>query len=207
VTDTGIGMDADTISRVFEPFFTTKELGKGTGLGLSTVYGIVKQNEGLIDVASQPGVGTCFRLYFPQHDAPITMPTTERVIGPLQGRGETVLLVEDEPAILAMVAQMLERLGYRTLAAATPGEAMKLAAQHAGAIELLITDVVMPDMNGRDLADQLLGQTPGLRCLFTSGYTADVIATRGVLDEGVAFIQKPFVIGDLAARIRSVLET
>ena len=206
VSDNGCGMDSETLAHLFEPFFTTKEPGKGTGLGLATVYGVVKQNSGLINVYSEPGQGTTFKVYLPRHKAKTT-PLPEKRPDNLSERShETILLVEDEPAILGMTTMMLERQGYTVVGAGTPGEAIRLATEHAGDIHLLMTDVVMPEMNGRDLAKNILSLYPHLKCLFMSGYTADVIAHHGVLDEGVNFIQKPFSSRGLAVKIREVLD-
>ncbi|MBI5095706.1 MAG: PAS domain S-box protein [Candidatus Hydrogenedentes bacterium] len=205
VSDDGYGMDTDTLLHLFEPFFTTKTMGKGTGLGLATVYGIVKQNDGFISVHSEPGRGTTLTIYLPRH---IAKAAPGRIEGPapsLQGGHETILLVEDESAILKMTTTMLELQGYSVLAANTPGEAMQLARERAGEIDLLMTDVVMPEMNGRDLAKNLLSLYPNLKRLFMSGYTADVIAHHGVLDDGVYFIQKPFSTAELAAKVREAL--
>jgi len=203
--DTGCGMDPDTLSHLFEPFFTTKETGRGTGLGLSTVYGIVKQNDGFIDVDSRLGQGTTFRVYLPRHDGepnPSAPPgDASRATG-----HETILLVEDEPSILKMTTRMLRRLGYVVLPAATPGEALQLAQAHADQVDLLMTDVVMPEMNGRDLATALMARHPRLKCIFMSGYTADVIAHHGVLEEDVHFVQKPFAMHSLVAQVRAVLD-
>jgi PAS domain S-box-containing protein len=207
VSDNGCGMDAETLSHLFEPFFTTKELGKGTGLGLATVYGVVKQNNGFINVYSEPGRGTTFRIYLPRHQAKAAAVLEKKPEKPNERGHETVLLVEDEPSILRMTALMLERQGYTVVGASTPGEAVRLATAHAGVIHLLMTDVVMPEMNGRDLAKNILSLYPGMKCLFMSGYTANVIAHHGVLDEGVNFIQKPFSIGDLAVKVREALES
>ncbi len=204
VSDNGCGMDAETLSHLFEPFFTTKE--RGTGLGLATVYGIVKQNKGVINVYSEPGQGTTCKIYLPRHAVGIDQMPRANVTQPNARGHETILLVEDEPMILEMTATMLKLQGYTVLAAATPGEAIQLAREHAGAISLLMTDVVMPEMNGRHLAKILLSLYPGLKPLFMSGYTANVIAHQGVLDEGVHFIQKPFIMKDLAAKIREVLD-
>jgi two-component system, cell cycle sensor histidine kinase and response regulator CckA len=206
VSDNGCGMDEVTQAHLFEPFFTTKEMGKGTGLGLATVYGVVKQNNGFINVYSEPGQGTTFKVYLPRHLGK-TVPLPEKGLDNPGERGhETVLLVEDEPAILEMTTGMLERLGYTVLAAGTPGEAIRLAQEHPGRIDLLLTDVVMPEMNGRDLAKKLLSIYPDIRRLFMSGYTANVIAHRGVLDEGVHFIQKPFSMKDLGEKLREPLK-
>ena len=181
-------------------------MGKGTGLGLATVYGIVKQNEGFINVYSEPGRGTTFKIYLPRYvgkAAQIQSASPAEAVG--RGR-ETVLLVEDDPAILDIGMMMLESFGYRVLTANTPGKAIRMAEEHAGTIELLMTDVVMPEMNGRDLARRLLSLYPDLKRLFMSGYTADVIAHQGVLEEGVNFIQKPFSMQALAAKVREVLD-
>jgi two-component system cell cycle sensor histidine kinase/response regulator CckA len=211
VSDDGCGMDREMLDHIFEPFFTTKDVSIGTGLGLATVYGIVKQNEGFIDVCSDPGKGTTFRIYLPgSADEPVDEPG-ERPSAALaeipRGRGETVLLVEDEEAILQVGKEMLEGLGYRVLAAGTPGAALHLAKTDPSRIALLFTDVVMPEMDGRALA-ALIGEIhPGLKCLYSSGYTADVIAHRGILDEHVRFLQKPFTTRDLAAKVREALES
>jgi PAS domain S-box-containing protein len=205
VSDNGCGMDQETLGHLFEPFFTTKGVGKGTGLGLATVYGMVQQNNGFINVDSEPSQGTTFKVYLPRHAAQ-TASLSETAPGRSAERGdETILLVEDEPALLKMATMMLERLGYAVVGARTPGEAVRLAEAHAGGIHLLVTDVVMPDMNGRDLAEHLLSVHPNLKCLFMSGYTADVIAHQGVLAAGVQFIQKPFSLTDLAAKVRQAL--
>jgi two-component system, cell cycle sensor histidine kinase and response regulator CckA len=206
VSDNGCGMDAAILSHLFEPFFTTKEVGKGTGLGLATVYGIVKQNKGFISVYSEPGQGTTFRIYLPPHTAKAARPVRTEVAAPTEHGHETILLVEDEPMILDLTMAMLKTLGYTVLSAATPGEAIRLAREHSGQIHLLLTDVVMPEMNGRDLARKLLSLYPELKRLFMSGYTANVIAHHGVLDAGVHFLQKPFSIGELAAKIREALQ-
>jgi len=205
VSDSGCGMDEETTARIFEPFFTTKEMGKGTGLGLAAVYGIVQQNGGGIDICSEPGLGTTFAIYLPRHVGAAAAGTSEAA-APVPRGTETVLVVEDEVAILKMAKKMLEAQGYTVLAAASPGEAASLFAAHTGEIDLLMTDVIMPEMNGRDLATQLLAIRPDLKCLFMSGYTADVIARHGVLDEGIHFIHKPFSIRDLESKIREALE-
>ena len=206
VSDDGCGMDKEVMDKLFEPFFTTKGVGKGTGLGLATVYGIVKQNEGFINVYSEPDRGSTFKVYLPRYRGEDEKGQTE---GPhkLAARGEEmVLVVEDEPAILNISKLMLESQGYRVLTAATPAEAIRLASEHAGEIRLLITDVVMPEMNGRDLANQLRILSPNLKSMFMSGYTADVIAHHGVLDEGVYFIQKPFSMESLTSKVREALD-
>lgn len=206
VSDEGCGMDRETLSHLFEPFFTTKEVGKGTGLGLATVYGIVKQNNGFINVYSEPDQGSTFKIYLPRHVAKAGPARTEGASRPVLRGQETILLVEDEPAILELTTELLEMQGYTVLAASTPGEAIRLAREHSGETHLLVTDVIMPGMNGRDLAKNLLSLYPHLKRLFISGYTADVIAHHGVLDEGVHFIQKPFSMQALATKVREVLD-
>lgn len=206
VSDTGCGMDKETVAHIFEPFFTTKELGRGTGLGLATVYGIVKQNNGFINVYSEPGLGTTFTIYLSRYvGEAVRTAVSEIVAEPTLGGQETILLVEDEAAILKMTSTMLKNLGYTVLAANGPGEAARLAQAQSGRIELLMTDIVMPEMNGLELAKYLQTLNPNLHCLFMSGYTANIIAHHGVLDEGVNFIQKPFSIADLATKVREAL--
>ncbi len=206
VSDDGCGMDQETQSQLFEPFFTTKGVGKGTGLGLATVYGVVKQNNGFINVYSEPGQGTTFKIYLPRHLAKAALLLKQELDKPGERGHETILLVEDEPTILEMTTEMLESLGYTVLAAGSPGEAVRLAQEQLGRIDLLLTDVVMPEMNGRQLARNLLAHYPDLKRLFMSGYTANVIAHHGVLDEGVHFIQKPFSKKDLGEKLREALE-
>ena len=204
VSDNGCGMDAETREKIFEPFFTTKEQGKGTGLGLATVHGVVKQNNGFINVYSEPGQGTTFRIYLPRHMAK-AIDAEEPKLQAAAAGGETILLVEDEPANLKMTTMLLERLGYRVLAAPTPGEAIRLCHGHAGRIDLLLADVVMPEMNGLDLAKNILLLYPDIRRLFMSGYTANVLAHQGVLGPGVHFLEKPFSMQELGAKIREAL--
>ncbi|MFA5903454.1 MAG: PAS domain S-box protein [Desulfobacula sp.] len=206
VADNGCGMDEKILSHLFEPFFTTKEMGKGTGLGLATVYGIVQQNKGFIKVESRPGQGALFRIYLPRYRAASGKEEISDMEKPVERGHETILLVEDEPMLLDMTMKMLEQHGYRILAAQNPEDAFRLADTHAGEIDLLITDVVMPGMNGRDLAEKLLSRYPGLRCLFMSGYTSSVIARHGVLDKGVNFIEKPFSLNDLTIKVRQVMD-
>jgi CheY-like chemotaxis protein len=207
VSDDGCGMDKETMSHLFEPFFTTKEMGKGTGLGLATVYGIVKQNNGFINAYSEPGQGTTFTIYLPRHAGKAGQARTESSAGPLVRGQVTILLVEDESVILKMTTMMLEKQSYIVLAASTPGEAIRLAREHAGEIHLLMTDVVMPEMNGRELSRNLLSLYPRLKCLFVSGYTDNVVAHHGVLVEGVFFLQKPFSLEGLLAKIREALDS
>ncbi len=206
VSDSGCGMDDETLANIFEPFFTTKPPGRSTGLGLATVYGIVRQNGGFVNVYSEPGEGTSFRLYLPAHGEPDEEVARAASSAPPARGAEIILFVEDEPAILNVGRVMLQRLGYTVLTAATPGEALEVARKHAGEIHLLLTDVVMPEMNGRELARRLLSLYPEVKRVFMSGYTANVIAHRGVLDEGVHFIQKPFARADLAVAVRAALD-
>jgi nitrogen-specific signal transduction histidine kinase len=205
VSDNGGGMDKETLDRIFEPFFTTKEMGKGTGLGLATVFGIVKQNSGFINVYSEPGLGTTFTIYLPRHAGTVQAKKEDDTL-PIPTGIEVILLVEDELAILNLAASILTTQGYSVLPAATPTEAIRLAQDHSGTISLLITDVIMPEMNGKELANSLKSLYPHIRCLFMSGYTADAIAQHGVLEEGVNFIQKPFSLPALAAKVRDVLD-
>ena len=205
VSDNGSGMDKTTLSHLFEPFFTTKDIGHGTGLGLATVYGIVKQNSGFINVYSEPGNGTSFKIYLPRHSGEKPQ-TYEETAPEITGGGQgVVLLVEDEPMLLELGKMMLEKMGLRVLSTSKPEEALQIAEESAEEIDLLMTDVVMPGMNGRELANRLVARYPKIKQLFMSGYTANVIAHRGVLDEGVEFIQKPFSIKELSAKINEIL--
>jgi CheY-like chemotaxis protein len=205
VCDDGAGMTREVAQHVFEPFFTTKALGRGTGLGLATVYGILKQNGGAIDVHSEPGVGTTFELYLPRAaGAPATASPPTASTSP-RGRGETVLIVEDEEAIRKLGRSMLEPLGYAVLLAATPDEAIRLAETHPGEIHLLLTDVVLPRMNGRELATRIQGLRPAVRCLYMSGHATSMIGLGSVLDEGIHFVQKPFSLEGLAIKVRDAL--
>jgi two-component system, cell cycle sensor histidine kinase and response regulator CckA len=204
VSDDGCGMDRVTLAHIFEPFFTTKDVGQGPGLGLAAIYGIVKHNAGSVSVDSSPGKGTSFRIYLPRHATTVPI-CPNSASGPAASSGETVLVVEDEPDILAISRRVLERLGYQVLTASTPTEAIRLVEARTGEVHLLMTDVVMPEMNGRDLARRLVALLPNLRCLYMSGYSTDIIASNGVLDTAVQFIQKPFSMADLAAKVRTAL--
>jgi two-component system, cell cycle sensor histidine kinase and response regulator CckA len=206
VSDNGCGMSADTLEHIFEPFFTTKGIGQGTGLGLATVYGIVKQNEGFINVTSAPGKGTHIKIYLPRHAGEPAESQVKTHKGILQGGKEVILMVEDEEAILELNKEVLERLGYVVLDATRPDEALQKVRLYEGDIDLIITDVVLPGMNGNELAERVREIRPEIKILFMSGYTADVIAKRGVLEEGFHFIQKPFPLQDLASKVRAVLE-
>ena len=206
VSDSGCGMNNETQARIFEPFFTTKEEGKGTGLGLATVFGIVKQNKGFINVYSEPGLGTTFTIYLPRYTGASGQAQRKDLTRPSPRGLETILLVEDELAILNITSMILSKQGYSVLQTHTPTEAIHLAKEHIGEIRLLITDVIMPEMNGKDLVHNLRSLNPHLKCLFMSGYTADAISPYGVLDEGENFIQKPFSLPDLANKVREVLD-
>jgi len=206
VSDDGCGMDQETVTRLFEPFFTTKGAREGTGLGLATVYGVVTQNDGFISVYSEPGHGTTFRIYLPRCQGDVAAPTVSHEPTERPGGHETILLVEDEKSIRITATLFLHDLGYNVLTAGDPAEALRLAEAHVGTIHLLITDVIMPGLSGRDLATKLTEVRPQILCLFMSGYTADVIVHRGVLDEGVHFLGKPFSRDELARTVREVLD-
>lgn len=206
VSDDGSGMDRETLSHIFEPFFTTKGVGKGTGLGLASVYGAVTQNGGSIGVRSEPGAGTTFTISLPRHAGRVEDARADGAHEPVRRGDETILLVEDEALILALTKTVLGGLGYAVLAAGSPAEALRLAGEHAGRIDLLMTDVVMPEMNGRELAARVAIIRPDIKILLMSGYTADAVARHGVLEDGVQFLQKPFAIMDVAAKIRETLD-
>ncbi len=207
VRDDGCGMDKETLAQIFEPFFTTKGLGKGTGLGLATVYGIVKQNNGHIHVYSEPGKGTIFRIYFPRVETGVVAVEKYQTVDPPRGDGETLLLVEDEKSLRVTCGQFLSDLGYRVQTAETPGEALQFARKHGDEIRLLLTDVIMPGMDGKQLARRICELNPNIRVLFMSGYTADVIAQRGVLEKNTNFLAKPFTRVDLAIKIHEILKS
>ena len=204
VTDTGHGMDETTRQQIFEPFFTTKGFGKGTGLGLSTVYGIVRQSGGWIDVRSEVGVGTSFQVYLPRMDGP-PLPEPKKAGASTEKGSETILLVEDQAAVRAFTNAALQRQGYRVIEAPGGEEAIAVAGRHPGEIHLLLTDVVLPGMNGKELSERLKVPRPDVKVLFTSGYPADVIAHRGVLDHGLSFLHKPYSMDELAAKVRELL--
>jgi two-component system, cell cycle sensor histidine kinase and response regulator CckA len=206
VSDDGCGMDHDTVGRIFEPFFTTKAVGQGTGLGLATVYGIVKQNNGFINVYSETGKGSSFKIYLTRHtDLTFKVPQKIPASVPV-GHGEIILVVEDEVSILKLAKRILEELRYTVLTAENPSQALGLVKERPIEIELLITDVVMPVMNGKELSNKLRESCPRLKTLFMSGYTANVIAHRGILDKGVNFIQKPFSTESMALKVREALD-
>jgi CheY-like chemotaxis protein/anti-sigma regulatory factor (Ser/Thr protein kinase) len=203
VTDTGTGMDAETLSRIFEPFFTTKESGKGTGLGLATVYGIVQQNNGAIEVQSRVGHGTTFYIYLPR--ATDLGKPAPMLSGATGGASETILLVEDDDRVRALVSNMLRKNGFSVLLASAGDQALEIAARHRGRIHLLLTDVVMPGLNGRMLAERLTATRPDTRVLYMSGYSEDDILRHGVKKNAAHFIQKPFSVDALIHKIRETL--
>jgi CheY-like chemotaxis protein len=206
VSDTGVGMTPEVRDRVFEPFFTTKEKGKGTGLGLSTVYGIVKQSGGNIWVYSEPGKGTTFKIYLPRVDEPLKK-LRERAEGKENPRGkETILIVEDEEEVRKLAVRILERQGYKVFEASQGLDAFLIAEEYKGLIDLLVTDVVMPKIGGRELADRIAEICPEIKVLYMSGYTDNAIVHHGVLGEGMEFIQKPFTVEGLARKVREVLD-
>jgi CheY-like chemotaxis protein len=206
VADTGKGMDAEIMVHLFEPFYTSKETGKGTGLGLSTVYGIVKQSGGEIVVESEPGRGAIFNIYLPRiTDLTQRTPTTQGERSVRAGT-ETILLVEDELGVRQLVREMLHRLGYKIHEASNGADAVRIFSQHQNTIDLLLTDVIMPQMSGRDLAERLKALQPSLRVLYISGYTDDMLAHHGVLESNVFLLQKPFAPDELAKKLREVLD-
>jgi len=205
VSDNGAGMDEATQARLFEPFFTTKGVGRGTGLGLSTVFGIVKQSGGSLDVYSQPGHGSAFKIYLPRIDQPVALETEVSRL-PLRAGTETILLVEDDDMVRNLVRETLERSGYKILDSAGPMEARRTAARHRGPIQLLITDVVMPKISGRELAEQMVRERPDLKVLYMSGYTDNAVVNSGILKKEVFFLQKPFTPAALIEKVREVLE-
>ena len=207
ISDNGIGMDDNTRTRIFEPFFTTKGRFKGTGLGLSTVYGIVKQSNGFIWVYSEPGKGTTFKIYFPRivgeptPDEPIARPR------PGSEGTETVLVVEDEAAVRILAGRILRDRGYKVLEAAKGMEALRVARDYKEEIHLILTDVIMPGMSGKELVNEIGKILPKIKSLYISGYTDSAIVHHGILDPNVAFLQKPFTINGLARKVREVLKS
>jgi CheY-like chemotaxis protein len=206
VVDTGSGMDDDTQAHVFEPFYTTKPEGQGIGLGLATVYGIARQNNGLVQLTSALGKGTIVSVYLPRFTGEAPKPSPDASERTPQAGRETILLVEDEPMVLDLSRRLLERLGYRVLTASTPQQALATAAEHAGAIDLLFTDVVMPLMSGPDLATQLVGLYPRMHCLFASGHFAQDSQVEDIVGPGKHFLQKPFSTSELAVKVREALD-
>ena len=206
VSDTGIGMDAETLDRIFEPFFTTKPEGKGTGLGLSTVFGIVNQNNGIVHVYSEPGLGTTFRIYLPRLKDEVSVKAETKEKPTSLAGNETVIIVEDEETVLSLAEAILEKYGYRVITSRTPDEACRLVGTYQGEIDLLLTDVIMPTMNGKELSDRIQKLNPSIKTLFMSGYTADIIAHQTLLEDGINFIQKPFSVNSLVSKVREVLD-
>jgi PAS domain S-box-containing protein len=208
ITDTGGGMTKETQRHLFEPFFTTKETGHGTGLGLSTTYGIVKQSKGYIWVYSEPGLGTTFKVYWPRssRDVPVPVPSSA-VTAPLAATSETVLLVEDEASVRELSKRILGQAGYRVLEAANGDDAERIFADHAGSIDLVLTDVIMPGCSGPELLSRLQLQAPALRVLYMSGYTDQSVVRKAGLDRGLPFVQKPFTAAELVRQVRQTLDT
>jgi len=204
-TDTGHGMDAETQARIFEPFFTTKDAGKGTGLGLSTVYGIVTQHDGHIEVASAPGAGTTLRVYLRRVDAPEDEPAPEEEERIGAGAAETILVVEDEAAVRDLAVDVLRAAGYDVLAAGSPESALAVCARHLGPIHLLLTDVILPGMSGRALAGRVAESRADTAVLYMSGYSAEALGRRGVLDPGISLLSKPFTPAGLVHAVHAAL--
>ncbi len=207
VTDTGCGMDTQTQSHLFEPFFTTKEKGKGTGLGLSTVYGIVKQSGGNVWAYSEVGKGSSFKVYLPQAGEARAVYPPKPIPPSLRGGSETILLVEDEDAVRVMISRILRSKGYEVLEARHGQEAIQVCGDHRGPVHLMVTDVVMPQMSGRELANQLAPRRPEMKLLYMSGYPDNAIVQHGVLDPGTAFLQKPFTLDALEGKVREILDS
>jgi CheY-like chemotaxis protein len=206
ISDTGVGISPETQAHLFEPFFTTKEKGRGTGLGLSTSYGIVKQNRGEIVVYSEVGVGSTFKVYLPRVDAPVEIEYPAAQDARKTGGTETILIVEDEEGVRKVLVEMLSHQGYNVMVAGGGPDALALCDRHQGPLELLVTDVIMPKMSGRELADQLRRFRPDLKVLFVSGYTDTAIVHHGILEPGTLFLQKPFTPEQLSTKVREILE-
>jgi CheY-like chemotaxis protein len=206
MSDSGIGMDAALVERIFEPFFTTKEVGKGTGLGLATVFGIVRQSGGDVRVYSEPGIGTTFSIYLPQVAQPVDTWAPAAAEGEARGGDETILLVDDEDLVRTFEREVLTESGYAVLEATSAAHALELAREHSGPIHLLLTDVVMPGLNGKSLAERIEEDRPEIVTLYTSGYTADAIVRHGVLEPGVSFLPKPLTRATLIGKVRELLD-
>jgi len=204
VSDSGCGMDQEILQHIFEPFYTTKEAGKGTGLGLATIYGIATQNKGFVTVYSEPGIATTFKIYFPRCGDLAPAIERDETICQLD-HPATILLVEDDDAVRDITAEILQEIGYSTLIAATPQKALEICSSVQERIDLLLSDVIMPDMNGRELSRRIVEMRPDIRVLFMSGYTAEVIDQKGILAEGLHFIQKPFDRATLHHKMQSIL--
>jgi CheY-like chemotaxis protein len=203
-SDTGCGIDPATLEHIFEPFFSTKPMGKGTGLGLATVFGIVQQNSGHIEVRSETGKGTTFRLYLPRFVGEIEQRAESSVADTSMGNG-TILVVEDEAELLTIIGSSLEAHGYTTLCTSSPRRAVEICSEQATRIDLLVTDVIMPEMNGKQLQERICELIPGVTTLFISGYTADVVAEKGVLEKETFFLQKPFTPDTLVRKVGAIL--
>ncbi|HPU29904.1 MAG TPA: PAS domain S-box protein [Syntrophorhabdaceae bacterium] len=206
ISDNGIGMTKDILEHIFEPFYTTKEKEKGSGLGLSTVYGIVKQNNGFINAYSEPKKGTTFKIYLPRYVGKEEVHIIAETEAYPQSKGETILIVEDEKDVLELCVSMLEELGYRVISASTPFEAINKFKMHKDEIDLLITDVIMPEMNGKELSKMLLSIKPDLKCIFMSGYTNNAIIHNGIIESGISYLQKPFTLHELSSKVRETIE-
>jgi two-component system cell cycle sensor histidine kinase/response regulator CckA len=206
VSDTGIGMTPEVRERIFDPFFTTKETGKGTGLGLSTVYGIVKQSGGNIRVYSESGMGTTFKIYLPRVEEPLSEIERRMIEGELPRGSQTILVAEDEGEVRKLAGLILKNQGYKVLEASNGSEALLICERHKDSIDLLLTDVVMPGMSGRELANRLACFRQEMKVLYMSGYTGNAIGHHGILEEGIDYIQKPFTVHDLAVTVRKVLD-
>jgi CheY-like chemotaxis protein len=204
VSDTGVGMTREVIDHAFEPFFTTKPKGEGTGLGLATVYGIITRAHGYVQIYSEPGIGTTFTILLPATGQGVRAePTVDKESG--NGVGETVLVVEDEPAMREVTRRILSRRGYRVITAASGREAIEIAANHAGGIDVLLTDVIMPQMLGKEAAERICALRPSVKVLFMSGYTQGLLDTQGVLEAGVNLIEKPFTEASLLTKLRQII--
>jgi CheY-like chemotaxis protein len=207
VSDTGHGMPPETLAHMFEPFFTTKPVGTGTGLGLATVYGIVKQSGGTIWVYSEPGEGTTFKIYLPREESAIAdVAAVARPVVAVADGTETILVAEDEPSLRALSARILEKYGYEVVAAETPTAALRIVEANGRRFDLLLTDLIMPELSGIDLAERVRKLVPGIRVLFMSGYADDVVTKNGSLEPGAPFLEKPFTANELAARVRELLD-
>jgi two-component system, cell cycle sensor histidine kinase and response regulator CckA len=207
VTDTGTGMDAETKARAFEPFFTTKEKGKGTGLGLSTVYGVVKQSGGYIDIDSTPGAGTTFKIYLPRVREEVAPERRPREAAAPRSGSETILVAEDETSLRTLTCATLEQSGYKVLQAKDGVEALEASRKHAGTIDLLLTDIVMPGMGGRALGEELLRERPEIRIVYMSGYTGQAVGSQGPVEPGSFYLHKPFTREALTNKIREALDS
>ena len=205
VSDTGCGMDAEIQQKIFEPFFTTKKQGKGTGLGLSTVFGIVKQHMGSITIYSEPGKGTTFNIYLPKAKGDINISDREDVEPPLHTGTETILVVEDDEMVKKIVCEALTSNGYKVIETRNVNDAVQRVSTYKGIIHLLLTDVIMPEMNGRELYQIIAATYPNIKVLYMSGYADNVIAHHGILDEGTNILRKPFSINNLTQRVKQVL--